>query len=124
MEHAYKRMRPGGFEESVEAVERAVRTHGFVIDAKHDIGSTVGSKGFAIRPLVILEISPEQPVDKPLSLVLPCKINIYEDEGRVAVAALRPTVYGSVFPEYDLAELARPIEADIIAIVDAATASA
>ncbi|MDY0088378.1 MAG: DUF302 domain-containing protein [Coriobacteriia bacterium] len=122
MEHAYKRTRAGGFDETIEAVERAVREHGFVVVGKHDIGGTVGSKGFAIRPLVILEIRPAQDVGSPLSLVLPCKINIYEEEGHVSVAALRPTVFGSIFPEHGLDELAKPIEADIIAIVDAAIA--
>lgn len=122
MDHAYKRTQRGRFEDVIEAVERAVDAHGFVVVRKYDIGGTVGSKGFAIRPLVILEVSPAEEVKGPLSLVLPCKINVYEEGGCIAVAALRPTVFASVYPEHDLSELAKPIEEDVIAIVDDATA--
>ena len=120
VDHAYKRTRAGGFEETIEAVERAVRAHGFVIENKYDIGGAVVAKGFAIRPLVIVEVSPAEEVGSPLSLVLPCRINIYEEGDGVVVAALRPTVFGAIYPEHRLDELAVGIEQDVIAIVDAA----
>lgn len=122
MDHAYKRARTGGFEETIEAVERAVRDNGFVIENKYDIGGTVVAKGFAIRPLVIMEISPVEEVGSPLSLVLPCRVNIYEEDGAVIVAALRPTIFGAIYPEHRLDELAKGIEETVISIVDSATA--
>lgn len=120
MDHAYKRTRDGGFDETIEAVERAVRDHGFVIENKYDIGGTVVAKGFAIRPLVIMEVSPEEDVGSPLSLVLPCRINIYEEDGCVVIAALRPTIFGSIYPEHRLDELAVGIEEQVVGIVDQA----
>lgn len=122
VDHAYKRTRTGGFDETIEAVERAVRDHGFVIENKYDIGGTVVAKGFAIRPLVIMEVSPVKDVGSPLSLVLPCRINIYEEDGSVVVAALRPTIFGAIYPEHRLDELALGIEEEVIGIVDDATA--
>jgi uncharacterized protein (DUF302 family) len=122
VDHAYKRTRTGGFDETIEAVERAVRDHGFVIENKYDIGGTVVAKGFAIRPLVIMEVSPVEEVGSPLSLVLPCRINIYEEDGSVVVAALRPTIFGAIYPEHRLDELAMGIETEVIGIVDDATA--
>lgn len=122
MEYAYKRSRSGGFDETIEAIERAVRSHGFIVEQKYDIGGTVVAKGFAIQPLVIMEVSPKEEVGSPLSLVLPCRINIYEEDGTVVVAALRPTVFGAVYPDHGLDELARDIEDTVIGIVDEATA--
>jgi uncharacterized protein (DUF302 family) len=121
VDHAYKRTRTGSFSETIEAVEHAVRARGFVIENKYDIGGTVVAKGFAIRPLVIMEVSPTDEVGSPLSLVLPCRINIYEEDGSVVVAALRPTIFGAIYPEHRLDELAKGIEETVIGIVDDAT---
>lgn len=122
MDHAYKRSRAGSFAGAIEAVERAVRDRAFVVEKKYDIGGTVVAKGFAIRPLVIMEVSPVEEVGSPLALVLPCRINIYEEDGSVVVAALRPTIFGAIYPEHRLDELAAGIEATVIGIVDDATA--
>lgn len=122
MDHAYKRTRAGSFDDTIEAVERAVHARDFVVEKKYDIGGTVVAKGFAIRPLVIIEVSPREEVGSPLSLVLPCRINIYEEDGSVVVAALRPTIFGAIYPEHRLDELAQGIEESVIGIVDDATA--
>jgi len=122
VEYAYKRRSARSFKDAIDAVERSVRVHGFIVHRKYDIGGTVGAKGFNIRPLVILEIGPaEEPSEAPLSLVLPCRINIYEEDGQSVVAALRPTVFGSVYPEHRLDEVVEAVEATVIGIVDGAT---
>ena len=121
VDYAYKRTGAKSFPETVEAVEHAVRAHGFDVHACYDISGAVVAKGFEIRPLVILEVGPAGgEVDLPLSLVLPCRINIYEEDGDVVVAALRPTVFTAVFPEHDLEDIAREVEVTIIGIVDSA----
>ncbi len=121
VDYAYKRTATREFPETIEAVERAVRGHGFIVRNSYDIGGTVVAKGFAIRPLVILEVGPEgEDVGLPLSLVLPCRINIYEEDGSVVVAALRPTIFKAVYPEHDLEEVAEEVERTIIGIVDEA----
>lgn len=121
VEYAYKRTGSAGFSQTIEAVEHAVGAHGFVVHASYDIGGTVGAKGFAIRPLVILEVGPDDDdLEQPLSLVLPCRINIYEEGGEVVVAALRPTVFVSVYPEHDLEAVAAEVEHTIVGIVNSA----
>ncbi len=119
MDYAYKRSAPRTFLETIEAVERSVRSHGFVVHHKYDIGGTVIAKGFAIRPLMILEVGPAgEPLEAPLSLVLPCRINVYEEDGTTVVAALRPTVFRAVYPEHRLDTVVEEVEQTVIAIVD------
>jgi len=119
VDYAYKRCGNRGFFDTLSAVEEAVCDHGFVVQRKYDIGGTVVAKGFTIRPLVIMEVGPaEEDVGTPLSLVLPCRINVYEEDGAVVVAALRPTIFSAVYPEHRLDEVAAEIEETVVNIVD------
>ena len=119
MDYAYKRVGTEGFEATIEAVERSVRDHGFVIEQFHDISARLEAKGFPIRQLVIFEIGPAQEsTDDMLRLLMPCRINVYEEGDEVVVAALRPTLFKAVFPEHELDALAQKIEADVVRVVD------
>lgn len=121
MDYAYKRVGPEGFEATIEAVERSVRDHGFVVQQFHDIGARLTAKGFPIRPLVIFEIAPaDGGNDEMISLLMPCRINVYAEGDTVVVAALRPTLFKAVFPEHELDSLAQRVEANVIDLVDAA----
>lgn len=121
VDYAYKRVGTKGFAETIEAVEKAVRLHGFVVHQFHDIRARLTAKGFPIRPLVIFEIAPAEGADdEMLSLLLPCRINIYEEGESVVVAALRPTLFKAVFPEHELDAVAHKVEGEIIELVDAA----
>lgn len=106
--------------ETIEAVERSVRDHGFVVHQRHDIGATLATKGFPIRPLMILEVAPAEEVDDPVTLIMPCRINVYEDSNDVVVAALRPSLFSAVFPEHELDDIADQFEKKVIKIVDGA----
>jgi uncharacterized protein (DUF302 family) len=121
VDYAYKRVGSKGFDETIEAVERSVALHGFAVDQCHDIQGRLHAKGFPIKPLVIFEIAPVgQAKDSAMSLIMPCRIHIYEDEGRVIVAALRPTLFTAVFPEHQIDEIAAEIERVIVQVVDSA----
>jgi len=120
VDYAYKRVGTKGFTETIEAVERSVRAHGFVVEQLHDIRARLAAKGFPIRQLVIFEIAPaEKTADETVRLLMPCRINVYEEGDAVVVAALRPTLFKAVFPEHKLDELAQQIEAQVIGVVDA-----
>ncbi|MDO8986838.1 MAG: DUF302 domain-containing protein [Coriobacteriia bacterium] len=121
MDYAYKRIGSKGFAETIEAVERSVALHGFSVGQCHDIQGRLQSKGFPIGPLVIFEIAPVgEEADSAMSLIMPCRIHVYEDEGNVIVAALRPTVFAAVFPEHEIDELAAKVEITVVKIVDSA----
>lgn len=120
MDYAYKRVGTRGFTDTIEAVERSVRDHGFVVEEFHDISARLEAKGFPIRQLVIFEIAPaEESSDDMIRLLMPCRINVYEEGDEVVVAALRPTLFKAVFPEHELDALAQRVEADVVRVVDA-----
>ena len=119
MDYAYKRCGTSGFTETIKAVERSVRDHGFVVRQLHDIGAALAAKGFPIRP-IIFEVAPAEEVDDPVTLIMPCRINVYEDGNDVVVAILRPSLFSAVFPEHELDDIADRFEKDIIEIVDGA----
>lgn len=120
MDYAYKRCGTSGFTETIEAVERSVCDHGFVVHQRHDIGAALAAKGFPIRPLLIFEVAPAEEVDDPVTLIMPCRINVYEDDNDVVVAALRPSLFSAVFPEHELDDIADRFEKKVVEIVDGA----
>jgi uncharacterized protein (DUF302 family) len=70
---------------------------------------------------VIVELGPESSEkDELVALLLPCRLNIYEEDGDVAVAALRPSLFREVYPERDLEAAAARLERSLIAVVDEA----
>ena len=119
MRYAYRRVTTAPFSRTVEAVERAARAHGFVVLETLDIQASLAAKGFPISPLVIVELGPaEGEKDELVALLLPCRLNIYEEDGQVAVAALRPSLFREVYPERDLEDAAARLEQAVIAVVD------
>ena len=121
MRYAYKRLTDAPLADVVRSVATSAARHGFVVLESHDIQAALAAKGFPIRPLVIVEVGPNDgDKDALVALLLPCRLNIYEEDGHVAVAALRPSLFRAIYPERDLEEAARGLEDAIIAIVDEA----
>jgi uncharacterized protein (DUF302 family) len=112
MEFTYRREGTKTFHETVEAVERTVRSHGFVVSRSHDLQATLASKGFEIQPLRILEIA------EPQGAAALCKIHVYAEGDSVWVTAIRPSVLWQVM---DRREAAGPDEAEasVVELVDA-----
>lgn len=120
MDYAYKRCGTSCFMETIEAVERSVHDHGFIVQQRHDIGAALAAKGFPIRPLMIFEVAPAEEADDPVTLIMPCRINVYEDDSDVVVAALRPSLFSAVFPEHELDDIVDRFEKSVVEIVDGA----
>ncbi len=121
MNYAYKRLGTRGFHETVKAVERSAANQGFIVLHFHDICGKLAAKGFPISPLVILEVGPaEETAEEVLALLMPCRINVYEEAGEVVVAALRPSVFSAIFPEHELDGIAEEVDRTAMAIVDGA----
>lgn len=119
MIYAYKRRTARGFHETVKAVELSVVNQGFTVLYLHDIGQKLASRGFPINPLVIFEVSPVE-VSANEALLMPCRINVYEEANEVVVAALRPSIFAAIFPEHKLDAIAEKADRKVIAIVDGA----
>ena len=120
MRYAHRRTSGLPFPAAVESVERAARAQGFTVIRSHDIQSALAAKGFDISPLVIVELGPDVDVDALVSLLLPIRINVYEEDGTVMVAALRPSLFREVFPEHDLEEASLKLEAAVVRVLDEA----
>jgi uncharacterized protein (DUF302 family) len=134
VDYSYRREAAHGFRETVGAVERSIRAHGFAVEHVHDIQATLASKGFDIEPLRIYEITGERPLlgdgladphhpgHERFELLMPCRVNVFMEEDAVVVAAVRPTVMCRVFPEAELDDLAAAVEAIVVELVDEAVA--
>lgn len=132
MDFTHRSIGSGTYEETVEAVERAIGTHGFVISHVHDVHLTLAAKGFDIHPLRIYEIRrhPEtldgvDPLDVDsllgYELLMPCRINVFTEGEDVVVAAIRPTVMSRIYPDAGIDVLAAGIEDLVVTLVTDAT---
>ena len=120
MRYAHRRTSCLSFRETVESVEQAARGQGFAVERTLDIQSALAAKGFAISPLVIVELGPDEDVDALVSLLLPIRLNVYEEDGAVMVAALRPSLFREVFPEHDLEKASLRLESAVVRVLDEA----
>lgn len=113
------------FETAVKAVEEATAAEGMKIQHVHDVQATLQSKGYDSKPLKIIEICNARYAhevlarDVMISLMMPCKVNVYTREGKTYISALRPTMLAEFFPHAGLKEIANQVDAKIRAIVDA-----
>jgi len=112
MEFSYKRESPRGFPETVEAVERSIRSSGFDVVERHDLQTTLAAKGFQIQPLLILEVALPSP-DTSL-----CKLHVFVEDETVWVAVIRPTVLWEVIDGKG-ANLPPGVETAVRQLVDA-----
>ena len=121
MRYAYKRLADASLDDVSRSLVAAAASRGFVVLESHDIQASLAAKGYAISPLRIVELGlADEDADPLVSLLLPCRLNIYQEEEGVAIAALRPTLFLEVYPERDLEEVARALEDAIISVVDEA----
>ncbi len=113
------------FDEAVISVLKAVEQKGWVVFQIYDIKERLAAKGFEQKPLKIIEICSgkyaNQFLDKNrlISLCMPCKINVLEEDGTVKIITMKPTMISQFFPEVEKKE-AGEVEREIKEIVDSA----
>jgi len=111
------------FDDAVVSVLKAVEQKGWVLFQVYDLKERLAAKRFSQEPLKIIEICSGKYANQFLnknrliSLCMPCKINIMEENGMVKIAGMKPTMISKFFPEVDK-ENAEQVEKDIIEIVD------
>ncbi len=83
---------------AVEDLRAAVAKHGFGVLHAYDLQQTLQSKGFPLpHACHILEVcNPEQAAkvlteDMGMNIALPCRISVYEEDGRTKIATALPT---------------------------------
>lgn len=112
------------FDEAVKIVEQETRKAGFRVLYIHDIMQTLAEKGFEIEPYKIIEICNAKSAytvlkaDLKIGLCLPCKINVYQTDGKTFISGMRPIVLSQFFPKANLGNLPEEVDAIIRGIVD------
>ena len=125
----YTKEAQGTVEAAGKRLEDAVKAHKFGVIAVIDLKAKMAEKGVEFRNACkICEVcNPMQAkrvleTDMTIATVLPCRIAVYEDKGRVKIATLLPTETLALFSVRDLAPVAQEVETEIKAMIDDATA--
>ena len=111
------------FDDAVVSVLKAVEQKGWALFQIYDVKERLAAKGFEQKPLKIIEICSGKYANQFLtknrliSLCMPCKINIFEEGGRVKIAGMRPSIISRFFPEVSKEEVAEA-EKDLKGIID------
>ena len=106
------------FDEAVTSVEKETKNAGFKVLHIHDVTATLKEKGFKIESFKIIEICNAKSAyavlqaDIKIGLCLPCKINVYQKDGKTYISGMRPIILPQFFPEANLGNL--PVEVDEI----------
>lgn len=111
------------FDKAVVSVLKAVEQKGWTIFQIYNIKERLAAKGFEQKPLKIIEICSGKYANQFLnknrliSLCMPCKINVLEEDGKVKIIGMNPIIISQFFPEVSKEE-AEEVEKDIKEIMD------
>ena len=111
------------FDDTVVSVLKAVEQKGWALFQIYDVKERLAAKGFSQKPLKIIEICSGKYANQFLnknrliSLYMPCKINVLEENEKVKIVGMKPTMISQFFSEVDKKE-AEQVEKDVIEMVD------
>lgn len=111
------------FDDAVVSVLKAVDQKGWALFQVYDVKERLLAKGFQQSPLKIIEICSAKYANTFLnktqlvSLCMPCKINVFEENGAIKIAGMKPTIISQFFPEITTEE-AQSAENELKEIVD------
>ena len=125
MNYGYKRQVPGTYEEVVQKAKAELKKEGFGIMSEIDVKKTVKEKlGAEFDNYVILGACNPPFAHKALlaerdiGLFMPCNVIVYEDEGKVFVAAVKPTLAMGMVGNPALASISVEVENKLNKVVD------
>lgn len=110
--------------ETAAALQDAIVANQFGVLHVHNISETMAKKGVAFdRECLIVEFC--NPLhakkmlehDMSIATMLPCRISIYQENGRTTLASLKPTMLLPMFNAPQLADVARQVEEAIVKIM-------
>ncbi|MBS3099194.1 DUF302 domain-containing protein [Candidatus Pacearchaeota archaeon] len=93
------------FDEAVVSVLKAVESQGWTLFNVYDMRERLAAKGFEQKPLKIIEFCSGKYANsflkknKLISLCMPCKINVFEENGKVKIVGMKPTIMSEFFKE-------------------------
>ena len=117
----------GSVDDIVGKIERIAKDNDFGVLDIHDLKKKMAAKGVDFTPECrIIEICNPNMAKEVLennmviSTVLPCRISVYEEDGKVKIATIRPTYLLDFFNSPALKPVAQSVEETIIKIISMA----
>ena len=115
-------------DEAQQALEQAAKAEGFGVLHVYDLQQILTGKGFpqanACRVLEICNPAQADAVlgmDMALNMMLPCRVSVWEQDGRTRIGMVPPTeLLGLVSEDPRITQAAREVEASMLRIIDAA----
>jgi len=115
--------------DAAAALQTAVQANHFGVMQVHNLKETMNKKGvdFAHECLIFEVCQPQQAKkvlneNMSVSTALPCRISVYEEDGKTTLATLKPTTLLAMFNSPQLEGVAQEVEATIVKIMDEAVA--
>lgn len=115
--------------EAASALQAAVQANHFGVMKVHNLTKTMAKKGveFAHECLIFEVCQPQQAkkvLDESMSVstALPCRISIYEENGKTTLATMKPTAMLALFDTPQLGPVAQGVEDTIVKIMKEAAA--
>ena len=115
--------------EAATALHTAVQNNHFGVMQVHNLQETMEKKGVAFaHECLIFEVCQPLQAKKVLEAnmsvctALPCRISIYEEDGKTMLATLKPTTLLAMFNSPQLEGVAQEVEATIVKIMEEAVA--
>ncbi|RMH08687.1 MAG: DUF302 domain-containing protein [Aquificota bacterium] len=116
-----------GVEEARQAIEEKAKEKGFGVMAVHEVSNILSNKGVPISyRCVIVEVCSPRHASQVLSknplisTAMPCRIAIFEKEGKTVVSTMAPTAMLEVFNEPELKPVAEEVESLMKEILESA----
>jgi uncharacterized protein (DUF302 family) len=107
--------------EAAAALQTAVETNHFGVMQVHNLKESMAKKGveFAHECLIFEVCQPNQAKkvleeNMSLSTALPCRISIYEENGKTVLATLKPTLLLGMFKVPQLSGVAEEVETAMV----------
>ncbi len=100
-----------------QKIEEVAKSKGFGVMAVHEVSSILQNKGFPISySCVIVEVcSPKHAsqvlsVDPYISTAMPCRIALFEKDGKTLISTMAPTAMLEMFQRPELRPVAEEVE--------------
>jgi uncharacterized protein (DUF302 family) len=110
--------------ETAAALQAAVQANHFGVMQVHNLKETMAKKGVEFaRECLIFEVCQPQQAKKVLdqnmsvSTALPCRISLYEEDGKTILATLKPTALLAIFNTPQLQGVAQEVEDAMVKIM-------
>ncbi|APV45214.1 hypothetical protein Dform_01898 [Dehalogenimonas formicexedens] len=123
--YAFKKEAAGTYEETVARTKAELKNEGFGVITEIDVQKTVKEKlGAECEKYVILgACNPPFAykaimAERDIGLFMPCNVLVYEHQGKVFVASVKPTMAMSMTGNKALEPLAEQVEAKLKKVVD------